>query len=129
MKLIKVFILITTTVGLFLGVSAHPVDQETARAVASKFMKTTDMTTAATYSTSNGTPALFIFNTTDGFVIVAADDCETPIIGYSHESRFNPDDVPVQMEDYLRDFVTRIHYGIDNQIVADETTAKHWKLV
>ena len=114
---------------LFLGLTAHPVDQETAKAIAVKFMKTNDLHLAATYQTDKGMPAFYIFNTQDGFVIVSADDCETPIIGYSHESRFNPEDVPVQMEDYLQNFVTRIQYGIENQIVADEATAKQWKLV
>jgi hypothetical protein len=115
--------------GLSLGLTARPVDQETARAIAVRFMGTDNITLSSTYRTTNNNPAFYIFNTKDGFVIVAADDCETPIIGYSHESRFNPNDVPVQMEDYLQNFVTRIQYGIDNQIVADETTAKQWKLV
>ena len=115
--------------GLSLGLTAHPVDQETAKAIAVKFMKTNDLHLAATYQTDKGMPAFYIFNTQDGFVIVSADDCETPIIGYSHEGRFNPDDVPVQMQEYLQDFVARIQYGIDNQIVADEVTARQWELV
>ena len=115
--------------GLFSGLMAHPVDQETARAIAVRFMGTDNITLSSTYRTTNNDPAFYIFNTIDGFVIVSADDCETPIIGYSHESRFNPDDIPVQMEDYLRDFAERIQYGIDNQVVANETTAKQWKLV
>ena len=115
--------------GLFSGLMAHPVDQEMAKAIAVKFMGTDRITLSSTYRTTNNDPAFYIFNTIDGFVIVSADDCETPIIGYSHESRFNPNDIPIQMEDYLRDFAERIQYGIDNQIVADETTAKQWELV
>ena len=56
---------------------------------------------------------LYIFNTTDGFVIVAADECETPIVAYSHEGRFDATNIPVQMEEYLQDFVARI----DKEIV------------
>ena len=115
--------------GLFSGLTARPVDQETARAIAVRFMGTDNITLSSTYRTTNNDPAFYIFNTIDGFVIVAADDCETPIIGYSHEGRFNPDDVPVQMQEYLQDFVARIQYGIEIQIVADEITAKQWKLV
>ena len=92
--------------GLFSGLMAHPVDQEMAKAIAVKFMGTDQITLSTTYRTTNNDPAFYIFNTIDGFVIVSADDCETPIIGYSHESRFNPEDVPVQMEDYLQNIVT-----------------------
>lgn len=125
----KRYLTILFVFGLFLGLTAHPVDQETAKAIAGKFMKTQDVTLTTVYQTERGILALYVFNTLDGFVIVAADDCETPIIGYSHESRFDPDNVPVQMEEYLQDFVKRIQYGIENQIVADETTAKQWTLV
>ena len=125
----KPFTFLLAILGLFSGLTARPVDQETARAIAVRFMGTDNITLSSTYRTTNNDPAFYIFNTIDGFVIVSADDCETPIIGYSHESRFNPDDIPVQMEDYLQNFVTRIQYGIDNQIVADEITAKQWKLV
>ena len=125
----RFFILCLAITGLLLETTAHPVDQETAMTIAGKFMKNQNLTMAATYHTEMGIPAFYIFNTHDGFVIVSADDCETPIIAYSHESQFDPSDVPVQMEDYLQDFVTRIQYGIENHIVADETTARQWELV
>ena len=112
-----------------MALTAHPVDQETARIVAIKFMKAQDLTMATTYQTDKGTSALYVFNTLDGFVIVSADDCETPIVGYSHEGPFCPDDIPIQMEEYLQDFVERIQYGIENHLTADETTARQWALV
>ena len=129
MNMKRIFILCTVVIGLFLGAKAHPVDQETAKAIACKFMKTNDLRLSSTYRTENNVAAFYIFNTNDGFVIVAADDCETPIIGYSRESQFDPYNTPVQMEDYLQDFVTRIEYGIENQIVADELTTRQWTLV
>ena len=115
--------------GLFLGVTAHPVDQETAKAIAVKFMGTNDLELSTTYFTANGVATLYLFNARDGFVIVSADDCETPIIGYSHEGRLNLNDIPVQMEGYLQDFTTRIQYGIENHVVADEITERQWELV
>ena len=113
----KRYLTILFVFGLFLGSTAHPVDQETAKAIAAKFMNTHDLHLAATYQTAKGTTTFYIFNSTVGFVIVAADDCETPIIGYSHESRFDPDNVPVQMEEYLQDFVKRIQYGDEGLII------------
>ena len=125
----KALVLCLAFLGMSPGLVAHPVDQETAKAVAVKFMKASDMTMVSSYLTEKGTPALYVFNMADGFVIVAADDCETPIVGYSREGRFDPNDVPIQMEEYLQDFVARIQYGIENHVVADEVTAKQWELV
>ena len=125
----KVLILLASGFTWLLPLMAHPVDQETAKAFAVKFMKTGDMEMVATYRTDQNANAFYVFNTKDGFVIVAADDCETPIIGYSHEGHFDPNNVPVQMEDYLQDFVSRIQYGIENRVVADKNTARQWELV
>ena len=125
----KHLLLFLTFFGLTLGLTARPVDQETAKAIAAMFMKTHYIQIASTYQTNKGIPAFYVFNARNGFVIVSADDCETPIIGYSHESQFDPNDIPIQMEEYLQDFATRIQFGIENHTVADELTAKQWKLV
>lgn len=114
---------------LLIGLKARPIDLETAEAIAIKFMGASDLQPVATYTINRNIPTFYVFNTSDGFVIVSADDCETPIIGYSRESRFDPNNVPVQMQEYLQDFVVRIQYGIENHIAADEVTAKQWKLV
>ena len=114
---------------LSLGIMAHPVDLETAKTVAVKFMQTDRLDLCTLYPTDRGLPAFYVFNTQDGFVIVSADDCETPIIGYSHEGLFDPDNLPEQMEDYLQNFVERIQYGVENQVMADEITLKQWELV
>ena len=114
----RTLITIAVILGLLPILSAHPVDEATAHNIASKFMGTNDIQLSKTYQTDQNSPALFIFNTENGFVIVAADDCETPIIGYSHEGSFDPNDIPVQMEEYLQDFANRIQYGIENQIIA-----------
>jgi hypothetical protein len=116
-------------IGLSLCSMANPVDFETVKAVAAKFMKTEDLQLTMIYRTDSNVAAFYVFNTTDGFVIVSADDCETPIIGYSHEGRFDPNNVPIQMEDFFQDFVARIQYGIENQLEADEATARQWELV
>ena len=129
MKLLKPPFISIAVFGLFINTFARPVDLETAKAIASKFMGIDDLQLSATYQTDKDVPTFYVFNTSSGFVIVAADDCETPIIGYSHEGRFDPNNVPVQMKDYLQDFVARIQYGIDNHIETDELTARQWELV
>ncbi len=125
----KVLFLHIAILGFYLCSIARPVDQKTAQNIAAKFMETSNLQLAATYRTERGASAFHVFNTSDGFVIVSADDCETPIIGYSREGRFDPNNVPIQMEDYLQDFIARIQYGIENHIEADEATAKQWEMV
>ena len=125
----RICLLCITVIGLSLYSIANPVDLQTAQSVAVKFMGANDVQLVSTYRTDKSTAAFYVFNTEDGFVIVSADDCETPIIGYSHEGRFDPNDVPKQMEAYLQDFVARIQYGIENHIEADEVTARQWELV
>ncbi len=128
-KLTNTLSLIIAVFGLHHTLTAHPVDVQTAQSVAVKFMGARDAQLVSTYRTDKSTAAFYVFNTEDGFVIVSADDCETPIIGYSHEGRFDPNGVPEQMEAYLQDFVARIQYGIENNIEAGELTAKQWELV
>ena len=125
----RIYLLCIAVFGLFVNTFARPVDMATAKTIASKFMETNDLQLASTYTTDNSEIAFYIFNTPNGFVIVSADDCEIPIIGYSHEGRFDPNNVPIQMEDYLQDFVARIQYGIESHIEADELTARQWELV
>ena len=128
-KLTNILSLIVAVFGLHHTLTAHPVDLQTAQSVAVKFMGASDAQLVSTYRTDKNAAAFYVFNTEDGFVIVSADDCETPIIGYSHEGRFDPNEVPVQMEAYLQDFVERIQYGIENHIEADELTARQWEMV
>ena len=125
----RTIILCIAFFGLLLSTAARPVHLQTAQSVAVKFMGASDAQLVFTYQTDKSAATFYVFNTEDGFVIVSADDCETPIIGYSHEGRFDPNDVPVQMEAYLQDFVARIQYGIENHIEADEVTARQWELV
>ena len=125
----RAFLLCIIIFGLILSSTARPIDLQTARSIAAKFMATNDLQLVSTYQTTKNVAVFYVFNTTDGFVIVSADDCETPIIGYSHEGCFDPNDIPIQMQDYLKDFASRIQYGIENHIVANEITSKQWERV
>ena len=60
--------------GLFLSTIAHPVDLQTAQSVAAKFMGTRDVQLVFTYRTDKNAAAFYVFNTSDGFIIVSADD-------------------------------------------------------
>jgi hypothetical protein len=117
---------------------ANPVDMRQAREVGAKFISANtamrvaanqDLQWVTTYRTANNDAAFHVFNTPKGFVIVSADDCARPILGYSDEGHFDTSDVPVQMQEYLQGFVEQIQYGIDNHLVADEAIAREWELV
>ncbi len=45
-------------------------------------------------------PYYYVFNSRDGhgYIIVSADDCTTPVLGYSAEGRYNPASVPPAMK-------------------------------
>ena len=120
------------------GMRANPVDMNSAREVGFMFMNantktplrgTDDLQLVTIYSISRGDAAFYVFNTPNGFVIVSADDCATPILGYSDEGQFELENIPVQLVDYLDGFIEQIQYGIENHLEADEATAHQWELV
>lgn len=120
------------------GVYANPVDMGTVREVAVKFVNANsenplrgvdELQLVKTYSLIRGDVAFYVFNVPHGFVIVAADDRVTPILGYSTESQFDPNNLPPQLEDYLQGFADEIQYAFDNNIQGDEQTAQQWEMV
>ena len=130
-----IFLLLTLVT---LTAQANSVDLKSAQQVGAKFLNAntslksddvSDLQWISTYRTDNGTPAFYIFNHSQGFVIVSADDFALPVLGYSDEGPFNPEDHPIQMEDYLQRFVEQIQYGMEHHLEADEETAKQWALV
>ena len=117
---------------------AKPVDMNTAREVAVKFMNanaktplrsTGDLQLVTTYNIYRGDAAFYVFNTTNGFVIVSADDCATPILGYSDDGQFELENIPVQLVDYLDGFIEQIQFGIEHRLAADEVVARQWESV
>ena len=54
------------------------------------------------------TAAYYIFNVSGGFVIVSADDCVVPVIGYSTEGVFNVDDMPANIRFFLDEYAREI---------------------
>ena len=134
----RIFSLILLLVVFTFAAKANPVDMRTVREAAMRFMNANtkfplrgidDLQLVMTYSIGRGDAAFHIFNTPNGFVIVSADDCATPILGYSEEGRFDKNDIPVQLQDYLQGFVEQIEYSIEKHLEADENTSRQWELV
>ena len=134
----RILTLMLLFVAATFAAEANPVDLRTAREVAVKFMNANsevplrsadDLRLVKTYNISRGDAAFYIFNTPNGFVIVAADDCATPILGYSDEGQFDENDIPVQLQDYLQDYLEQIQHGIENHLEANQATTRQWELV
>ena len=91
---------------IMLGLStlqANPVDVNKAQQLGSKFVQNnstfatvTDngLRLAYTCRADNGAATMYVFNLDNGFVVVAADDCVSPIKGYSNEGCFDVNHAP-----------------------------------
>lgn len=107
---------------------AEHVTPETAQKVAKTFLNNngaksaqlTDLTNAAGFSN------LYIFNGEEGFVVMAADNCVQPILGYSLTGKFVADNMPSNVSGWLQGYNDEIQYAIEHQMRATDETAQLW---
>ena len=112
-------------------VSASPVDTLTARKAAVNFYnwKTGRSVSESIVQLSyrqflengNGeTPeedcAFYVFNIGDHYVMVSADTRVLPVLGYSTESTFHPDNIPAPIQDWMNSYAEEI------QVIVQELT-------
>ena len=108
---------------------AERVTPETAQKVAKTFLNNngaksaqlTDLSRAAGFSN------LYIFNGEEGFVVMAADDCVQPILGYSLTGNFVTENMPENIKGWLEGYNEEIQYAIDSKMKASTETTKQWK--
>ena len=83
-----------------------------------------DLQLAYTYRADNGMATMYVFNFDGGYVIVAADDSSSPILGYSDEGNFiyenAPDGLRFMLDEISRGIVTVVEQGrpVSNDIVS-----------
>jgi hypothetical protein len=126
-----------------LGTYAKHIDESTAKKVGQMFLlhstktlKTSVNLNLVYKSSLNGNTAnektesttfYYIFNYgTDGFVIVSGDDNITPILGYSEESVFDPNNIPQNVKKWLEEYKNQILFVIDNNIQATQEIEEEW---
>ena len=127
MKKLTITIALTTLFSL--SVFAHPVDVKTAQKVAATFLNNngaksaqlTDLTKEAGFTN------LYIFNAEQGFVVMAADDCVQPILGYSLTERFETENMPDNVRWWLQGYSDEIQSAINNKMRASSETVTLWK--
>jgi len=78
-------------------------------------------------STGNSYAPYYIFNNEDGgFVIVAGDDCATPILGYSTEGSIDPNNLPIQLEELLNAYAEEIQLAVENNDQPTDSIQALW---
>ena len=108
---------------------AERVSPETARKVATTFLNNNGAKSAqlTDLSKAAGFANLYIFNGEEGFVVMAADDCVQPILGYSLTGNFVVENMPENVHGWLQGYSDEIQYAIDSKAKATSETAKRWK--
>jgi len=77
--------------------------------------------------TVKGKAVYYVFNTTDhSFVIVAGDDRVVPVLGYSFESGWVNDPLPVQLTGYLENSELQILFVRDHNLPENEEIRSAW---
>lgn len=109
---------------------ANPVSIESAQTVAQKFFQHYSSRSVNTIADQvvykdNTSPVFYVFTfAKGGFVIVAADDAVTPILGYSTTSIFDKNNVPINAQDWLTDYKNQISQIVGKRIDNTQTLAE-----
>lgn len=110
---------------------AERVDEKTAQKVAETFLKNkgvefSDMTSADVMSKGEFRN-FYVFNASEGFVIVSADDCVLPVLAYSKTGRFVVDDTPENISYWLSDYDRQIQEAIESGMRPSVEIVSLWK--
>ena len=99
---------------------AEHVEPTRAQKAAKTFLSNNDVRSAQLTDVAQaaGFTNLYIFNAHPGFVVMAADDCAKPILGYSFTDSFSDVDMPDNMRWWLQQYDDEIQQAIDGKAVA-----------
>ncbi|MBO4740960.1 MAG: C10 family peptidase [Bacteroidales bacterium] len=116
--------------------SANPVDTQKAAKVATNFWKSNHQTSKFECDLQNnglasneGFSTFYIFENAIGygFVIVAADDCVTPILAYSATDHIGGASLPTNQKNILQWYERQINYCVTHNVKATENIAFVWQ--
>ncbi|MBE6343875.1 MAG: T9SS type A sorting domain-containing protein [Lentimicrobiaceae bacterium] len=118
----------------FNSLFANPVDVNMAKGLGQKFVsanfeqKSSSLELVYTMNTELGEPCFYVFSVSNhGFVIVSADDCAHPILGYSEESAFEADNIAPGLGYMMEIYQEAIEYGKETKATATPEIAAEWK--
>ncbi len=116
------------------GLIAGPVDVNTAKALGVSFMnhntvvKADGAVLAYTGTNEQGKPCFYVFSVAPkGFVIVSADNCAWPVLGYSTESSFSAVNIEDGLMTFLENYITEISYAMENGLTPSAEVLNDWE--
>ena len=141
MKKLFAFIL---TMSIGFSLIGGPIDETTAKQLAQNFWKENNTMAVrdgkvfknqmnearfVNVAARHGYSEFFIFNNTagKGYVIMAADDCVTPILGYSYENNFVEGELPPNFKAWLDGYAEQIHAATAMKLNATEEIRTDWE--
>lgn len=115
-------------------VMANPVEPQQAQTVARHFMmrqmpavtRSTECTLAYTKSNDRSDALFYVYNVGGGFVIVSADDAVKPVLGYSTNGSFDPQNIPVNCASWLQGYADEIAYVKEHNLSAPDKIQQRW---
>ena len=134
----KKILLIIIALLAFNSLIANPVDVNKAQNLAQKFVasrfeiqnRNLDMTLAYTEFSDRNEACFYVFNVGEqGFIILSANDFYRPIIGYSENGKFDVDNVPPALQDYLAGIVEARSINKMSQNTAAPDVAADWQML
>ena len=137
-------LLLLIILALFMPLLGNPVDETTAKQLAQNFWKENnimgvrgdkvfkkrmDDAKFVNVAPQCGYSEFFIFNNEDGkgFVIIAADDCVTPILGYSYDNNFAAENLPPNLKDWLDGYAEQIRMAVEMRVTAIDEIHADWE--
>lgn len=118
----------------FNSLFANPVSLNRAKELGQKFVeanfeqKSNNLELVYTVNSELGEACIYVFSVSDhGFVMVSADDCAHPILGYSEESAFEVNNIAPGLGDMLNIYEEAISYGKQTKATATPEIAAEWK--
>ncbi|WP_291125569.1 C10 family peptidase [Flavobacterium sp. UBA6031] len=78
-------------------------------------------------TTAQETTFYYVFNNSNnGFIIVAGDDNASPILGYSDNGTFDPNNIPQNVAKWLEGYKSQIRFIVENNISATSAISEQW---
>ena len=140
----KIYLLLLILIGGLNAIQAEPIDTTIAKQLANRFyrQKANTLVTqrtmpkiaqcakaqiniAGTRQTVNR-DCYYVVNFDNGFVIIAADDRVEPILGYSTSGAYNPEEVPVNMAEWMEGYRQEIAAVLATNRSASAEVSEQW---
>ena len=134
----KKFSILTLTVLISLSLLAKKVDIENAKNIAKNFYSlqyleikgepVSNLIINSTYMiTKSEDTLIYVFNFSDGFVIVSADDVVPPILGFSLKGNYQEGDQPPGFIELFEHYKNQISWAKNNILEKSEKISKKWE--